>query len=137
MLDLAEFWSQHSSCLRRQVGAVLYDPKTKAIISVSYNDTAMNATNCGDGGCDLCQEPEDVKVKTALDCHCIHAEMNALLLAGRHGRKTEGAVIAVTHIPCASCHKHLTQAGVTHVFGKLFGVKPLITEGEDFMESSA
>lgn len=115
MLKLAEHWSQYSTCIRRQVGAVIYDPNTYAVISIGYNDTAIAMPDCGDGGCQTCKEPEDVKIKYALDCLCIHAELNAILLSARRGTAVLEMHMAVTYKPCNSCRKHMAQAGIAKV----------------------
>lgn len=148
MLAMAEHWSQYSTCIRRKVGAVIYDPETYAIVSVGYNDTPIGETDCGNGGCVRCQQEApkcgrcggegwdyevnllvtpETKEKFAcpacdglgylrhgihLDCNCVHAEMNAILLAAATGRATKGMHLACTLEPCSSCMKHLKQAGV-------------------------
>lgn len=114
MLRLAREWSQYSTCVRKQVGAVLFDPTSKALISVGYNDTPIAYPDCGEGGCPTCQEGESVSMNT--DCLCVHAEANAVALAARRGTRTEGAHLAVTHKPCNACRKLLIQAGVVVVF---------------------
>jgi len=114
MLLLAEGWAQYSTCKRRQVGAVLFDPETKAVISIGYNDTATGQVDCGDGGCERC-DSDAIQVRDYLDCRCVHAEGNALALAAGRGVATKGAWLATTLNPCASCTKILIQAGVTTV----------------------
>ena len=123
MLRLAREWSQYSTCVRSQVGAVLFDPDSKAVISIGYNDTAIGRDDCGEGGCVACQGDESARNLDS--CLCVHAEANCIALSARRGARTEGAHMAVTRKPCNGCRKLLVQAGVHHIFG------------EDFMESSA
>lgn len=123
MLRLAQSWAQYSTCLRSQVGAVLFDPDSKAVISIGYNDTAIGRDDCGEGGCPACAGTGSAR--NLDDCNCVHAETNCIALAARRGARTEGAHIAVTRTPCNGCRKLLEQAGVTKIFG------------EDFSESSA
>ncbi len=115
MLMLAELWSQFSTCVRRKVGAVVYDPKTFAILGIGYNDTPIGAVDCGDGGCPACAEGS---VRNSTQCACVHAEMNAILLSRADVR---GAHLAVWNVkdgevvvepPCVSCHKNRIQAGI-------------------------
>ncbi len=123
MLRLAQSWAQYSTCIRSQVGAVLFDPDSKAVISIGYNDTAIGRDDCGEGGCPACQGAEQARNPDS--CLCVHSEANCIALAARRGARTEGAHMAVTRKPCNGCRKLLTQAGVHHIFG------------EDFSESVA
>ncbi len=124
MLRLAREWGQYSTCVRSQVGAVLFDPDSKAVISIGYNDTAIGRDDCGEGGCPACTDRSE-QPRNLDSCMCVHAEANCIALAARRGARTEGAHMAVTRTPCNGCRKLLTQAGVTKIFG------------EDFSESSA
>lgn len=92
---------------------MIYHPETKAVISIGYNDTPFGEDDCSDGGCVPCQSDEPVRLKT--DCNCVHAEMNAILLAARRGIKVEGCWIAVTYLACPSCLKHMKQAGIERI----------------------
>ncbi len=118
MLMLAALWSQFSTCVRRKVGAVVYDPKTFAILGIGYNDTPIGETDCGDGGCPACAEGS---VRNSTACQCVHGEMNAILLSRADVR---GAHLAVWNVkdgqvivepPCVSCHKNRIQAGIDMV----------------------
>ena len=113
MLRLAEQWSEYSTCLHRQVGAVLYHPDTKAVVGIGYNDTPIGHIDCGDGGCARCADPATARL--SLDCDCVHAEMQPVLFAARRGIATEGCYLATTYAPCRSCVKNLMQAGVKAV----------------------
>lgn len=44
-----------------------------------------------------------------------HAEMNALATAARHGIKTDGCTMFVTHHPCSACARLIIQSGVERV----------------------
>lgn len=46
----------------------------------------------------------------------IHAEMNALLTAGRNGASTVGGTLYCTTYPCHSCARHLVTAGIQRVY---------------------
>ena len=113
MLSIAELWKDYSTCLRRHVGAVVFHPKTWAVVSVGYNDTPIGWPDCGDGGCEPCKGSESVS--TRLDCNCVHAEANAIYLAARRGQSVEGCWIATTYKTCGSCMKMYRQAGIVYV----------------------
>lgn len=117
MCLLADHWLQHSSCVRRQVGAVVFDPASFAVYGIGYNDTPIGQEDCGEDGCPACAEGS---VRNRTDCKCVHAEMNAMILARRDLR---GAWIAIAvrkdgHLTikrglCDHCRALLIQAGVT------------------------
>lgn len=118
MCNLADHWSQYSTCVRRQVGAVVFDPVSFAVYGMGYNDTVIGAADCGEGGCTECENDSGVSTTDLINCACVHAEMNALLLARRDLR---GAWIAIATQKngrrsmkelCANCRKHLIQAGI-------------------------
>ena len=119
MVDLAAYWAQYSTCLRRQIGAVAFDPDTHQILGLAYNDTRAGETNCGDGGCEPCAEGS-VSGRTA--CRCVHAEANLLSLSVRHGVKLGGSWIALASFKdgietpsksvCQRCDGQLYQAGI-------------------------
>lgn len=44
-----------------------------------------------------------------------HAEQNLIAFAARHGIRTEGKSVYVTHSPCADCAKSIIQAGISCV----------------------
>lgn len=58
----------------------------------------------------------------------IHAEMDAVLSAGRAGIPTQGATLYCTTYPCHSCARHLVAAGIERVFYIEPYVKSLATE---------
>lgn len=46
----------------------------------------------------------------------IHAEMNAILTAGRKGTSAVGGTLYCTTYPCHSCARHLVTAGIENVY---------------------
>jgi deoxycytidylate deaminase len=58
----------------------------------------------------------------------IHAEMNALLAAGRSGVPAVGTALYCTTYPCHNCARHLVAAGVANVFYIEPYVKSLASE---------
>lgn len=117
MCNLADHWSQYSTCKRRQVGAVVFDPESFAVYGLGYNDTPIGQEDCGDGGCKECMVP-DQSTTDLINCSCVHSEMNALLLARRDLRGTWIAIasrrdgVRGFKDLCSNCRKHLIQAGI-------------------------
>ncbi|HYM90160.1 MAG TPA: dCMP deaminase family protein, partial [bacterium] len=77
-MSLARLAATRSTCLRRQVGAVIV--KDRMLLSTGYNDTPRGLPNCGDGGCARCRS--GAPAGSGLDtCLCLHAEQNAIIQA--------------------------------------------------------
>lgn len=88
------------------VGAVIIDPQSKAILSSGFNGFPI-------GVADLPERYENRELKMRL---VVHAEANAIALAARTGTKTEGAHMYVTATPCSECARLIIQAGIKRVY---------------------
>ena len=111
-MGIAEIVKTRSTCLRREVGAVIV--KDKRVISTGYNGTPRGVTNCFEGGCPRCSS--NAPSGTGLgDCICSHAEENSITQAAYHGISTKGATIYVTLSPCLTCAKMIINAGIVEV----------------------
>jgi dCMP deaminase len=110
-MALASLAAQRSNCMKRRVGCVL--AREKRVISTGYNGTPRGLRNCGEGGCDRCNEGHGSGVGLAT-CMCIHAEENALLEAGRE-RIREGAILYCDTCPCLTCSIKIAQVGISEV----------------------
>ncbi len=108
-MEIAELVSSRSTCLRRQVGAVLV--RDKHIISTGYNGAPRGVTHCLDMGC-LRQQLGIPSGERHEMCRGTHAEQNAIIQAALHGVSTSGATLYCTHQPCVLCAKMLINAGV-------------------------
>ncbi len=111
-MDIANLVKTRSTCLRRQVGAVVV--KDKRILSTGYNGSPTACQHCTDIGC----------LRTKLNvpsgerhelCRALHAEQNAIAQAAQHGTPMQGATIYVTAQPCSLCAKLLINAGIEHI----------------------
>jgi dCMP deaminase len=58
-----------------------------------------------------------------------HAEQNLISFAARHGIRTDGCHVYVTHFPCSACSRTLIQAGIRKVF---FGPGATSMPAEEF-----
>jgi dCMP deaminase len=47
--------------------------------------------------------------------YAAHSEQNLISFAARHGIKTDGCCVAITHFCCSNCAKILIQAGIKHI----------------------
>ena len=101
-----------STCLRRQVGAIIV--LGKRILSTGYNGAPTGFAHCQETGClrtELnipCGERQEI-------CRGLHAEQNAIIQAALHGVSVADAEIYVTHQPCLTCAKMIINAGLKRV----------------------
>ncbi|HKM43306.1 MAG TPA: cytidine/deoxycytidylate deaminase family protein [Limnochordia bacterium] len=111
-MEIAELVSSRSTCLRRQVGAVLV--RDKHIISTGYNGAPRGISHCMEVGC-LREKLGIPSGERHEMCRGTHAEQNAIIQAALHGVSTDGATLYCTHQPCILCAKMLINAGVERV----------------------
>lgn len=111
-IEIARLVSSRSTCMRRQVGAVMV--KGKHILATGYNGTPTGITHCEVTGC----LREQLKVPSGERhelCRGLHAEQNAIIQAARHGIDIDGATLYCTHSPCIICTKMLINAGINQI----------------------
>ncbi|MHB8708799.1 MAG: deoxycytidylate deaminase [Desulfuromonadales bacterium] len=111
-MDIARLVARRSTCLRRQVGAVLV--KEKNILATGYNGTPSGITHCEETGC----LREQLKVPSGERhelCRGLHAEQNAIIQAARHGVNISESTLYCTNSPCIICTKMLINAGIRRV----------------------
>ncbi|NMB20525.1 MAG: dCMP deaminase family protein [Firmicutes bacterium] len=111
-MEIAELVSSRSTCLRRQVGAVLV--RDKHIIATGYNGAPRGVSHCMEVGC-LREQLGIPSGERHEMCRGTHAEQNAIIQAALHGVSTDGATLYCTHQPCILCAKMLINAGVEKV----------------------
>jgi dCMP deaminase len=111
-LQLARQAATRSTCLRRQVGAVLV--RDKRVLATGYNGAPRGVSHCLEVGClrDQLGIPSGERHEL---CRAIHAEQNAIIQAAVHGVAVDGATLYCTHQPCILCAKMLINAGVTEI----------------------
>ncbi|NPV26708.1 MAG: dCMP deaminase family protein [Firmicutes bacterium] len=114
-MDLAELVARRSTCLRRQVGAVLVDGEH--IISTGYNGAPTGLPHCFDTGClrEQLQVPPGERHEL---CVSVHAEQNVIIQAALHGSSTKGATLYCTHQPCSLCAKMIINAQIRKIVFK-------------------
>ena len=95
-----------STCTRKQVGAVLV--RGNYLLSTGYGGSVKGQPHCTEAGCDI--DP-----KTGGCVRTVHAEVNVILQAAKHGVNTENSTLYCTLSPCAACFKLLVNAGVKRI----------------------
>jgi dCMP deaminase len=108
-MTIAKTVATRSTCLRRQVGAVIV--RDRAILSTGYNGAPKGVQHCTDIGCmrKECNVPSGEREEL---CRAVHAEQNAIAQAARHGSNINKAWIYCTLFPCITCAKLLINAGI-------------------------
>lgn len=111
-LRIAEEVANRSTCLRRQVGAILV--KDRRILATGYNGAPSGIRHCAEVGCtrEVLAIPSGERHEL---CRGLHAEQNALLQAAYHGVPIAGATVYTTHQPCVVCAKMLINGGVREI----------------------
>ncbi len=111
-MTLAAVAATRSTCLRRQVGAVIV--RDGQIISTGYNGSPKGTPHCAETGC-LREKLHIPSGERHEICRGSHAEMNAIAQAASVGVSTSGASLYCTHAPCAFCSKAIINAGIRRV----------------------
>ena len=105
-LDIAEAVARRATCPRARVGAVIVSREHR-ILSTGYNGAPPGSPHCEEVGCLLVDE------------HCqraLHAEVNAVAHAARHGVAIAGASLYVVgKSVCRECGKVLAATGIGQV----------------------
>lgn len=114
-MEMALLTARRSTCLRRQVGAVIV--KDKHIIATGYNGAPAGLPHCDRTGClrDQLGVPSGERHEI---CRALHAEQNAIIQAAMMGNSIEGATIYVTHQPCIICAKMIINARISTIIAK-------------------
>jgi len=111
-MEIAHLVASRSTCLRRQVGAVLV--KGKNILATGYNGTPSGISHCEQTGC-LRQQLNVPSGERHELCRGLHAEQNAIIQAAKHGVNITGATLYCTNSPCIICTKMLINAGICRI----------------------
>lgn len=115
-MEMAVLTAKRSTCLRRQVGAVIV--KDRHIVATGYNGAPRGVAHCDEkGGC-LRQQMNVPSGERHELCRALHAEQNAIIQAAVQGNSIEGASIYVTNQPCVICAKMIINAGIRKIYIK-------------------
>ncbi|MGC2423377.1 MAG: cytidine/deoxycytidylate deaminase family protein [Nitrospirota bacterium] len=111
-MEIAHLVKKRSTCLRRQVGAVL--SKDKNILATGYNGPPSGTSHCIDVGC--LREKQGIPSGERHEiCRGLHAEQNAIIQAAKHGTAITGSILYCTNLPCIICSKMIINAGITRI----------------------
>ena len=111
-MSIAKLAATRSTCLRRQVGAVI--TKDKKILATGYNGAPVGLKHCLDIGC-LREELGIPSGERHELCRATHAEQNAIVQAATHGVSIKDSVLYSTTHPCILCSKLIINAGIKKI----------------------
>ncbi|MCD4818472.1 MAG: cytidine/deoxycytidylate deaminase family protein [Candidatus Cloacimonetes bacterium] len=112
-MEMAFLVAKRSTCLRRQVGAVII--KNNQVVSTGYNGAPKHVRHCAETGC----LREKLKVPAGERhelCRGVHAEQNAIIQAAINGTSLHDAVLYCTNQPCIICSKMLINSEIKQIF---------------------
>jgi len=114
-MEIVELVKKRSTCLRRQVGALIV--KDKRILATGYNGAPVGCRHCSETGClrDQLGIPSGQRHEI---CRAAHAEQNAIAQAAYSGTSVKGGIMYVTTQPCVLCAKLIINAGIIKVVFK-------------------
>jgi dCMP deaminase len=114
-MGIVELVKTRSTCLRRQVGALIV--KDKRILASGYNGAPVGCKHCQESGClrDQLNIPSGQRHEL---CRATHAEQNAIAQAAYSGTSIKDSTLYVTNQPCVLCAKLAINAGITKIVFK-------------------
>ncbi len=111
-MEIAHVVKKRSTCIRRQVGAIIV--RDKQILSTGYNGAPKGLAHCLDMGC----KRQQLGIKSGERhelCRAIHAEQNAIVQAAHNGISIKDSTIYCTTMPCVLCAKMIINAGINRI----------------------
>ena len=112
-MDITHLVAKRSTCLRRQVGAILV--KDRRILATGYNGAPSGVAHCLDIGC--LREKNNIPSGERHElCRGSHAEQNAIVQAATYGIPVREASLFCTNLPCSICIKMVINAGIKKIF---------------------
>ena len=104
--------ARRSTCIKgeRQFGAIIVNAD-KEIVASGYNGNVRGVPHCSETGCIKDEQGIESGMGHGV-CTAVHAEMNALLQAGKSAR---GGAVYVNGYPCKICARLIVNAGIKRV----------------------
>lgn len=115
-MSMAELASKRSTCIRRQIGAVIV--KDNQVLATGYNGAPKGLVNCCDTNQCLRQELGIPSGERHELCRAVHAENNAITQCAVNGVSCKGGTMYVTASPCVMCLKQIINAGIVRIVAK-------------------
>jgi len=112
-MRIALIVAERATCLRAKIGAVIV--KDRSIVATGYNGSPAGHPHCTEVGCLIyvSRNPDGEEEENCF--RTIHAEINAIAQAAKHGVVIDGADIYVSASPCYHCLKTIINTGIKRV----------------------
>jgi dCMP deaminase len=113
-MNIANLVAERSTCNRAKIGAVIV--KDRNIIATGYNGSPAGLPHCTDVGClvYISRNPGGEEEENCF--RTIHAEINSIAQAAKHGVSIDGSDIYVTASPCIHCLKVIVNVGIKNIY---------------------
>lgn len=130
-MKTAKLFAEHSSAVRKKVGAVIV--KDDRIISIGYNGMPSGWDNVCEhevvvAVVDGVPQREIKELRTKPEV--LHAESNAIAKLAKSSESGDGASMFITCAPCMNCAKMIFQSGIKEVF---YGEEYRNNDGIEFL----
>jgi dCMP deaminase len=113
-MSVAHLISRRATCTRGHIGAVIV--RENSILSTGYNGAPSGLPHCNDSNCRIYRSihPDGTVEENCVNT--IHAEMNAIAQAAKHGVSIKDSDIYITASPCIHCLKVLINVGIKTIY---------------------
>ncbi len=115
-MSVAHLISRRATCTRGHIGAVIV--RDNNILSTGYNGAPSGLPHCNDSG-SACRIFRSIHPDGTIEENCvntIHAEINAIAQAAKHGVSIRDSDIYITASPCIHCLKVLINVGIKIIY---------------------
>ncbi len=113
-MNVAHLISRRATCTRGHIGAVIV--RENSILSTGYNGAPSGLPHCNDSNCMIYRS---IHPDGSVEENCvntIHAEINAIAQAAKHGVSIKDSDIYITASPCIHCLKVLINVGIKTIY---------------------
>jgi dCMP deaminase len=113
-MSVAHLISRRATCTRGHIGAVIV--RENSILSTGYNGAPSGLPHCNDCNCRIYRSihPDGTVEENCVNT--IHAEINAIAQAAKHGVSIKDSDIYITASPCIHCLKVLINVGIKTIY---------------------
>ena len=112
-MEIAKLVAKRSTCIRRQVGAVLV--KGNQILATGYNGAPAGLSHCTNETCLRLKNNSKIGKNMEL-CRAVHAEANCIIQCALHGTAIDGETTIYSTIqPCIDCLKLILNAKIKKI----------------------
>jgi dCMP deaminase len=111
-MQITHVVATRSTCLRRQVGAVIV--LDRHIIATGYNGAPRGLAHCQEVGC-LREQQQIASGQRHELCRALHAEQNAIIQAAVSGVSIADGTLYTNVFPCVLCAKMLINSRISRI----------------------